>query len=71
MTSETPETLELLEALKTSFGTKATVTVPLALLKFIDRVFLPKNPREMRGAHPSVPAAVEEFRRLLNAARTE
>jgi len=41
------------------------VLMPRELLELIDRAFLPKNPRKMRGAHPSVPAAVIEFRRIL------
>jgi len=50
-------------------ASEETIAVPLRLLQLIDRVFLPRNPNKMRGAHPDVPSAVKELRAILGGRR--
>lgn len=46
-------------------GERKMVSVPVEVAETINRVFLPRNPRKMRGAHQDVLAAVLAFKKAL------
>lgn len=41
--------------------------LPLPIARLIRNVFLPRNPRKMRGAHPDTLAAVNHYIEALEA----
>lgn len=44
------------------------VTLPIETARLIRAVFLPRNPRKMRNAHPDTIAAVNAYLAALSAA---
>ena len=43
----------------------ASVRIPLSVAITIDKVFCPRNPNKMRGAHPDVVKAAHVFKRTV------